>query len=183
MFTPSKVEGPRPRVYPDRRRGTLLILPGSIPSRHELPTVYACSPLISHPLPSAHPPFPPSSRAVSPSSTAFTPNRRLTPLSTAFTQTHRGWGASHRARVTCHVFPRPLFSYSYELLFSQALYLDNHPHCRGCGVSTILRYLRWRLSGLVPQRNPICPRSRLQYTFVRTSHNIRTSPRRSWISA
>src|SRR5258708_3624977 len=28
-------------------------------------------------------------------------------------------------------FARPLFSYSYELLFPQALYFDNHPHCPG----------------------------------------------------
>src|ERR1700730_15843048 len=28
-------------------------------------------------------------------------------------------------------FVPPLFSYSYELLFPQALYFDNHPHCRG----------------------------------------------------
>ena len=65
-------------------------------------------------------------RAVSPLSTAFTPNRSLTPLSTAFTQTHRGMGVCLRSfspLVTRHSplatrhFPRPLFSYSYELLF------------------------------------------------------------------
>jgi hypothetical protein len=32
-------------------------------------------------------------------------------------------------------FVAPLFSYSYELLFPQALCFDNHPHCPGvCGV-------------------------------------------------
>jgi hypothetical protein len=58
---------------------------------------------------------------VSPFSTAFTPNRPLTPLSTAFTQRHRGVGAPViESRVTCHAFTRPLFSYSYELLVSHA---------------------------------------------------------------
>src|SRR6266481_6577018 len=38
--------------------------------------------------------FPHSLRAVSPVFTAFTPNRALTPLSTAFTQTYRGCGGT-----------------------------------------------------------------------------------------
>jgi hypothetical protein len=108
--------------------------PATIPSCHEPPTVYSRSPFISHPLPSAQSPFPPSSRAVSPSCpersrgvstaflprakrrgtptravsplfVAFAPNCPLTPLSTAFTQTHPGCsrGTSHRSRLTCHV--------------------------------------------------------------------------------
>src|SRR6266404_7140614 len=40
--------------------------------------------------------FPHSLRAVSPVFTAFTPNRALTPLSTAFTQTYRGCGVPRR---------------------------------------------------------------------------------------
>jgi hypothetical protein len=36
---------------------------------------------------------------------------------------------SHEAPVT--FLPAPLFSYSYELLFPQALCFDNHPHCPG----------------------------------------------------
>jgi hypothetical protein len=38
---------------------------------------------------------------------------------------------SHRSRVTNRAFARPLFSYSYELLFPQALCFDNDPHCPG----------------------------------------------------
>ena len=102
--------------------------------------------------------FPPSPRALSPLSTAFlprarsrgTPNRSLTPLSAAFTQTHRGVRGRLRSFLATRLprssrghsftpifegslatFIRPLFSYSYELLFPQALYFDNHPHCRG----------------------------------------------------
>ena len=49
-----------------------------------------------------------SLRAVSPSSTAFTPNRPLTPLSTAFTQTHRSVGYPRaylrQSPVTIHDF-------------------------------------------------------------------------------
>jgi hypothetical protein len=36
---------------------------------------------------------------------------------------------SHESPVT--FLPAPLFSYSYELLFPQALCFDNHPHCPG----------------------------------------------------
>jgi hypothetical protein len=114
----------------------LLTSPPIIPSRHEPPTVHFCSPFISHPLPSAQPSFPPSSRAVSPSSTAFTPNRPLTPLSTAFTQTHPSVGASAPSQrslrlcvIICRRFLRPLLSYRYELLFPQTLCSHNHPHC------------------------------------------------------
>ena len=71
MFTPSKIEGPRPRA--------LLTFPTNIPS-----------------LPGLASPACPSS------------SKRHSPLVT---------------------FPRPLFSYSYELLFPEALYSDNHPHC------------------------------------------------------
>ena len=103
------------------RTSALLNFPASIPPPHEPPTAHFCSPFISHPLPSAQPPFPPSfsaaspscpersrgvstaflsgakprgtpTRAVSPFPVAFTPNRPLTPLSTAFTQSHRGVG-------------------------------------------------------------------------------------------
>src|ERR1700730_15072721 len=35
-------------------------------------------------------------------------------------------------------FVRPLFSYSYKLLFPHPLYFDNHPRCRGCGVSVLI---------------------------------------------
>ena len=85
---------PRPRP--------LLISPATIPSPHDPPTVHFCSSLISHPLPSAQTPFPPSFSAASPLSTAFTPNRPLTPLSTAFTQTHRGVGG-HESPITAHL--------------------------------------------------------------------------------
>jgi hypothetical protein len=34
------------------------------------------------------------------------------------------------------LFSRPLFSYSYELLFPQALCFDNHPHCPRVSPST-----------------------------------------------
>jgi hypothetical protein len=39
----------------------------------------------------------------------------------------------HRPRVfpACPPWRTPLFSYSYELLFPQLLYFDNHPHCPG----------------------------------------------------
>jgi hypothetical protein len=105
----------------------------SIPSRREPATVHFCSLFVSHPLPSAHPQLRSSFRTVTPLSTAFTPNRPLTPLSTAFTQTHRGVGAAfalsrHSSLANRH-FPRPLFSYSYELLPPEALYFHNHPHC------------------------------------------------------
>jgi hypothetical protein len=35
----------------------------------------------------------------------------------------------HPLPATHSLFVSPLFSYSYELLFSQPLYFDNHPHC------------------------------------------------------
>jgi hypothetical protein len=100
------------------RPAALLTSPARIPSPHEPPTVHFCSAFISHPLPSAQPTFPPSSRAVTPLSTAFlprakprstpicaasplsaafTPNRPLTPLSTAFTPTHRRVGGCLRS--------------------------------------------------------------------------------------
>jgi hypothetical protein len=56
---------------------------------------------------------------------------------------HPGYGVplhtSHEPRVTDHVFARPLFSHSYELLFppvrrtlgGQLLCFDNVPHCPG----------------------------------------------------
>ena len=111
------------------RSRALLISPATIPSRHK-PTAHFRSPFISHTLP-AHAPFPPSSRAVSPSSTAFTPNRSLTPLSTAFTQRPRGCGAPVTGHLSPVTFSRPLFSYSYELLFPQPFYFHNHPYCPG----------------------------------------------------
>src|SRR5260370_4482521 len=40
--------------------------------------------------------------------------------------------SSLRLRASVAIeFVFPLFSYSYELLFPQALYFDNHPHCLG----------------------------------------------------
>jgi hypothetical protein len=37
--------------------------------------------------------------------------------------------------IICHFFVAPLFSWSYKLLFPQALYFDNHLRCPpGCGV-------------------------------------------------
>jgi hypothetical protein len=45
--------------------------------------------------------------------------------------------------VTNHwsrVFNRPLFSYSYELLFPQPLYFHNHPHCPRVSPSSIRSY-------------------------------------------
>jgi hypothetical protein len=46
---------------------------------------------------------------------------------------HPGYGVplhtSHEPRVTDHVFARPLFSHSYELLFRQPLSFHNHPRC------------------------------------------------------
>ncbi len=45
-------------------------------------------------------------------------------------------------------FVRPLFSYSYELLFPQPLSFHNHPHCPGVwGVST---------SSVLRLRRPLC---------------------------
>jgi len=153
------------------RSSALLTSPASILAPHQPPPVHFRSPFIPHPLPSAQPSFPPLSIAVSPSCpersrgvstaflpqakpkgtpdhavsplfVAFTPNRPLTPLSTAFTQSHRG-GRYPRVylrqlRVTIHDFVRPLFSYSYELLFPQALYFDNHLNCPGVSPSARL---------------------------------------------
>jgi hypothetical protein len=48
-------------------------------------------------------------------------------------------------------FNRPLFSYSYESLFPQVLYFDNHPHCPGVWESV------WQL-GLT--LGPYCPERR-----------------------
>ena len=59
---------------------------------------------VSHPFPSPRPSLPASFRGVCPLSTAFTPNRSLTPLSTVFTQTDPGWGGyrpAHSDVPTC----------------------------------------------------------------------------------
>ena len=122
------------------RPAALLISPATIPSPHEPPISRFCPPFISHPLPSAQPPFPPSlsvvsplstvflprakprgtpTRAVSPLSAAFTPNRPLTPLSTAFTKTHRGCGGP-QSPITAHrhapaMRPSQVLSYSCRL--------------------------------------------------------------------
>src|SRR5229473_919714 len=57
---------------------------------------------------------------------------------------------------------RPLFSYSYELLFPQALSFDNHPHCPGgVGVSLQVSRCTLRLCGrneeirVLRQRHPL----------------------------
>jgi hypothetical protein len=134
------------------RSSRLLTSAASIRSRHEPPTANFRSPFIPHPLPYAQPPFPPSSRAVTPLYTVFAPNRPLTPLPTAFTQTHRCVGYPcvylRQSRVTIHDFVRPLFSYFYELLFPQALYFDNHPHCPPVSPPSILTEACLRLCAL-----------------------------------
>jgi hypothetical protein len=138
-FTPSNVEGSSPTFAPMPRLRALLTFPASVPSRHEPRTAHFRSPFFSHPLPSAQSSFPSSSRAASPSSTALLP--RAKPRGT---QRHRGVGGrpslflvtrlprSSEGSLASRHFPRPLFSYSYELLFPQALYFQNHPHAPGC---------------------------------------------------
>jgi hypothetical protein len=69
---------------------TLLIVADAVISPKVLLTVSPFSPSFAPQLDL----FPCSLRALTPLSTAFTPNRSLTLLSTAFTQTHRGVGFS-----------------------------------------------------------------------------------------
>jgi len=70
---------------------------------------------VSHGRPSPHP----NLQVPSPST------RRNVPRLSAPLQTFK----PSNVRTLRRSFVTPLFSYSYELLFPQPLYFDNHPHC------------------------------------------------------
>ena len=69
--------------------------------------------------------------------------RHVAPLSPvpsvdcAYFPSPRGCTTPHAFQISLrsrHIqLPRPLFSYSYELLFPQPLFFHNHPHCPGVG--------------------------------------------------
>ncbi len=56
---------------------------------------------------------------------------RILPVTTGGVCTPHAFQISLRSRRI--QLPRPLFSYSYELLFRQPLFFHNHPHCPGVG--------------------------------------------------